>query len=227
MGKRGGQSRPRQPRDAVCRAAARRAAPGACPESIARGGARRPPSRRPRRSACRPRGRAARISTGSPGVPASTDDRRGGAARRQLRGGRERSGRRGNDTGGGGATDDRRHGCPAERYGFREAGDFPASRAGPTPAPIGPGGARLSLAARELENGSPGRARTADPMINSHLLYQLSYRGTARRSVVGTTRPVNGPVDGEPCKRRARRHLGPILARCHGHTPTPCRTPSN
>ena len=25
--------------------------------------------------------------------------------------------------------------------------------------------------------GSPGRARTADPVINSHLLYQLSYRG--------------------------------------------------
>jgi hypothetical protein len=26
--------------------------------------------------------------------------------------------------------------------------------------------------------GSPRRARTADPVINSHLLYQLSYRGT-------------------------------------------------
>ena len=25
--------------------------------------------------------------------------------------------------------------------------------------------------------GSPGRTRTSDPMINSHLLYQLSYRG--------------------------------------------------
>src|SRR5690606_16009958 len=25
----------------------------------------------------------------------------------------------------------------------------------------------------------PGRARTADPVINSHLLYRLSYRGTA------------------------------------------------
>ena len=32
---------------------------------------------------------------------------------------------------------------------------------------------------REIrESGSPGRARTADPVINSHLLYQLSYRGT-------------------------------------------------
>ena len=28
------------------------------------------------------------------------------------------------------------------------------------------------------ENGSPSRTRTYDPMINSHLLYQLSYRGT-------------------------------------------------
>ena len=25
--------------------------------------------------------------------------------------------------------------------------------------------------------GSPGRTRTADPVINSHLLYRLSYRG--------------------------------------------------
>ncbi len=25
--------------------------------------------------------------------------------------------------------------------------------------------------------GSPGRTRTADPVVNSHLLYQLSYRG--------------------------------------------------
>jgi integrase len=28
-----------------------------------------------------------------------------------------------------------------------------------------------------LESGSPGRTRTADPVINSHLLYRLSYRG--------------------------------------------------
>jgi hypothetical protein len=27
------------------------------------------------------------------------------------------------------------------------------------------------------KNGSPGRVRTADTVINSHLLYQLSYRG--------------------------------------------------
>ncbi len=28
-----------------------------------------------------------------------------------------------------------------------------------------------------LEDGSLSRTRTCDPMINSHLLYQLSYRG--------------------------------------------------
>jgi D-tyrosyl-tRNA(Tyr) deacylase len=27
--------------------------------------------------------------------------------------------------------------------------------------------------------GSPGRIRTSDPAVNSRLLYQLSYRGTA------------------------------------------------
>ena len=26
--------------------------------------------------------------------------------------------------------------------------------------------------------GSPGRTRTSDRVVNSHLLYQLSYRGT-------------------------------------------------
>ena len=30
---------------------------------------------------------------------------------------------------------------------------------------------------RKNLNGSPGRARTADLVINSHPLYQLSYRG--------------------------------------------------
>ena len=32
-------------------------------------------------------------------------------------------------------------------------------------------------AKRKKESGSPGRARTADLVINSHPLYQLSYRG--------------------------------------------------
>ena len=35
------------------------------------------------------------------------------------------------------------------------------------------------------EYGSPGRARTADKVINSHLLYQLSYRGTVERASYG------------------------------------------
>ncbi len=38
--------------------------------------------------------------------------------------------------------------------------------------------------------GSPGRARTADPVINSHLLYQLSYRGTLRRILQGERKSV-------------------------------------
>ncbi len=33
-----------------------------------------------------------------------------------------------------------------------------------------------------LKIGSPGRTRTSDRVVNSHLLYQLSYRG----SVLGT-----------------------------------------
>lgn len=31
-------------------------------------------------------------------------------------------------------------------------------------------------------SGSPRRTRTADPVINSHLLYRLSYRGRVRRA---------------------------------------------
>ncbi len=30
-------------------------------------------------------------------------------------------------------------------------------------------------------NGSPGRTRTSDKVVNSHLLYQLSYRGLGAR----------------------------------------------
>ena len=39
--------------------------------------------------------------------------------------------------------------------------------------------------------GSPGRARTSDPMINSHLLYQLSYRGNEACMVLMHRRLVN------------------------------------
>ena len=35
-------------------------------------------------------------------------------------------------------------------------------------------------------NGSPGRARTADLVINSHPLYRLSYRGITRGRMVQT-----------------------------------------
>ncbi len=42
--------------------------------------------------------------------------------------------------------------------------------------------------------GSSSRARTCDPVINSHLLYQLSYRGMAlarERILLSGVRPVN------------------------------------
>ena len=35
---------------------------------------------------------------------------------------------------------------------------------------------------KPLNFGSPGRTRTADPVINSHLLYRLSYRGIVGRA---------------------------------------------
>jgi hypothetical protein len=37
----------------------------------------------------------------------------------------------------------------------------------------------LTISCEAFSIGSPGRARTADPVINSHLLYRLSYRGIA------------------------------------------------
>ena len=55
------------------------------------------------------------------------------------------------------------------------------------------------------QNGSPGRTRTADPVINSHLLYRLSYRGRCwkRAGIVGRNRGrvkaksgVLGAIDG-------------------------------
>ena len=32
----------------------------------------------------------------------------------------------------------------------------------------------------KVVTGSPGRTRTSDKVVNSHPLYQLSYRGTLR-----------------------------------------------
>ena len=36
----------------------------------------------------------------------------------------------------------------------------------------------MSLCAGDKNDGSPGRTRTSDTVVNSHLLYQLSYRGS-------------------------------------------------
>ena len=38
---------------------------------------------------------------------------------------------------------------------------------------------RRTAFAVSFRNGSPGRTRTYDPAVNSRLLYQLSYRGSA------------------------------------------------
>ena len=43
-------------------------------------------------------------------------------------------------------------------------------------------GEKPDLAGKRIEAGSPSRTRTSDPMINSHLLYQLSYWGTQTAS---------------------------------------------
>ena len=43
--------------------------------------------------------------------------------------------------------------------------------------------------------GSPGQARTADLVINSHPLYRLSYRGIAMFSEGGMIRKLPEPVN--------------------------------
>ena len=42
--------------------------------------------------------------------------------------------------------------------------------------------------------GSPGRTRTSDPMINSHLLYQLSYRGITDFNITYIITQLSGNV---------------------------------
>ena len=41
--------------------------------------------------------------------------------------------------------------------------------------------------------GSPARTRTTDPVINSHLLYRLSYRGIKRRGILLISIPCVNP----------------------------------
>ena len=47
-------------------------------------------------------------------------------------------------------------------------------------------------------DGSPGRARTADPVVNSHLLYQLSYRGSPPATSRNGERLYIKPAQGFP-----------------------------
>ena len=53
--------------------------------------------------------------------------------------------------------------------------------------------------------GSPGRARTADLVINSHPLYRLSYRGIRERRMVLTCRGM-GQIESQLCELLA--HAG-------------------
>jgi hypothetical protein len=54
----------------------------------------------------------------------------------------------------------------------RRPGDYQFYAHGPDERPVWTMNRKLNIL-----NGSPGRARTADLVINSHPLYQLSYRG--------------------------------------------------
>ncbi len=41
----------------------------------------------------------------------------------------------------------------------------------------------MNASRHDDSDGSPNRTRTCDPMINSHLLYQLSYQGTTKYQI--------------------------------------------
>ena len=43
-------------------------------------------------------------------------------------------------------------------------------------------------------NGSAGRTRTCDKVVNSHLLYQLSYRGSDARGLYQTSATMQRPT---------------------------------
>lgn len=48
-----------------------------------------------------------------------------------------------------------------------------------------------------LDSGSAARTRTSDPVVNSHLLYRLSYRGIFSAGVparIGRGRNFGGPM---------------------------------
>ena len=68
----------------------------------------------------------------------------------------------------------------------------------PADGPPGSRGDGNAAKVRGKRFGSPGRARTADLVINSHPLYQLSYRGLASRASYRQGKlPVNVALPGD------------------------------
>ena len=57
------------------------------------------------------------------------------------------------------------------------------------------------------KNGSAGRTRTCDKVVNSHLLYQLSYRGSDARGLYQTRACLQRPV--EPMLLEVRAGIEP------------------
>ncbi len=70
------------------------------------------------------------------------------------------------------------------------------------------------MSTRRGDVGSPGRARTADLVVNSHPLYQLSYRGMVEESTDATLRIQAGAH-----KPRAHLLVGRMLV------PVSCELP--
>ena len=64
-------------------------------------------------------------------------------------------------------------------------------------------------------DGSLGRTRTADPVINSHLLYQLSYQGIGALCIMVACLKCKLEVRGTEQGQNAKYPLNPLIFREH------------
>ena len=72
------------------------------------------------------------------------------------------------------------------------------------------------------KNGAPTRTRTLDPMIKSHLLYQLSY-GRIRLKIAMTHNiPHNPEKSNEFAKKRGKKSCFRKISGCRGRFPLFC-----